>query len=304
MFDYFGWKPRPSVAARRRQAELEKAKLSKKGRVISPVAIQGHKIAHTFWGKAWCANLESYSDYANRLPRGRSYVRNGLVVHLEIVAGSISALVRGSSLYKVSITIAAVPKARWKSIQKDSGGAIDSIVELLQGRFSPAIMERISRQGDGLFPSPMEIDLDCSCPDGAVMCKHVAAVLYGVGARLDEQPELLFTLRKVDAQDLISTVGAHTRLTADGRSSAKVLEDGKLSELFGLQLAEGPVLREPKKVVRKVARPKASVTPAAKRTRVTKSGSAKKVAKPKASVTASSKSARATKKGMAKKKKR
>ena len=139
------------VAARRRQAELEKAKLSKTGRALAPITIRGHKIAHTFWGKAWCENLESYSDYANRLPRGRSYVRNDLVVHLEIAAGSISALVRGSSLYKVSITIASVPKAQWKSIQTDSGGAIDSIVELLQGRFSMEIMERISRQGDGLW---------------------------------------------------------------------------------------------------------------------------------------------------------
>ena len=302
MFDYFGWKPRPSVGARRRQAELEKAKLLKQGRVIAPVTILGHKLAHTFWGKAWCANLESYSDYANRLPRGRSYVRNGLVVHLEIAAGSISALVRGSSLYTVSITIASVPKVRWTSIRKDSGGAIDSIVELLQGRFSTAIMERISRQGDGLFPSPREIDLDCSCPDGAVMCKHIAAVLYGVGARLDEQPDLLFTLRRVDAQELISTVGAHTRLTAGGRSSAKGLEGSNLSELFGLQLAEGPASREPKRVAKKSAKPKASVTAAQKSTRATKTGSAKKGAKPKASARAAPKSSRTKKKASVKKK--
>ncbi|CAN5844952.1 hypothetical protein BH11GEM1_BH11GEM1_15750 [soil metagenome] len=276
MFDYFGWKPRPTVTARRRQAELEKAKLSKKGRVIAPVTIQGHKIAHTFWGKAWCRNLESYSDYANRLPRGRSYVRNGLVVHLEIAAGSISALVRGSSLYKVSITIASVPKARWTSIQKDSGGAIDSIVELLQGRFSTAIMERISRQGDGLFPSPREIDLDCSCPDGAVMCKHIAAVLYGVGARLDEQPDLLFTLRKVDAQDLISTVDAHTRLTTSGPSSARVLAGSNLSELFGLQLAEISGVRGPKKVVTKGTRATTAIRATPKNVRVKQKAPAKK----------------------------
>lgn len=268
MFDYFGWKPRPSVAARRRQAELEKAKLSKKGRTIAPVAIQGRKIAHTFWGKAWCANLESYSDYANRLPRGRSYVCNGLVVHLEIAAGSISALVRGSSLYTVSITIDSVPKARWRSIQKDSGGAIDSIVELLQGRFSLAVMERISRQGEGLFPSPREIHLHCSCPDEAVMCKHVAATMYGVGARLDAQPELLFTLRKVDAQDLITTVDAHTRLTAGGRSSAKLLKGSNLSELFGLQLADVSRLRVPKKVIAKGTRATIAIRATPKKARV------------------------------------
>ena len=278
MFDYFGWKPRPSVAARRRQAELEKTKLSKKGRAIAPVTIQGRKIAHTFWGKAWCANLESYSDYANRLPRGRSYVCNGLVVHLEIAAGSISALVRGSSLYTVSITIASIPKARWKSIQKDSGGAIDSIVGLLQGRFPPAIMERISRQGDGLFPSPREINLECSCPDGAVMCKHIAAVLYGVGARLDEQPDLLFTLRQVNAQDLISTADTHMRLTAGGRSSAKVLEGSDLSELFGLQLAEVSGLRVPKKVVAKKSRAKTSSGATIKNVPVKRKAGAKQIA--------------------------
>ncbi len=278
MFDYFGWKPRPSVAARRRQAELEKAKLSKKGWAIAPVTIRGRKIAHTFWGKAWCANLESYSDYANRLPRGRSYVCNGLVVHLEIAAGSISALVRGSALYKVSITIAPVPKARWKSIQKDSGGAIDSIVELLQGRFPPAIMERISRQGDGLFPSPREITLDCSCPDGAVMCKHVAATMYGVGARLDAEPELLFSLRKVNAQDLITTADTHRRLTVGGQSSAKVLEGSDLSELFGLQLAKVSRLRVPKKAVAKKTTAKTSTSATRKKVPAKRKARAKKTA--------------------------
>ena len=247
MYGYWGWTPRPSGAARRHQAELEKSKLLKKGRAIAPVVIRGRKIAHTFWGMAWCRNLESYSDYANRLPRGRSYVRNGLVLHLEIARGSITALVRGGSLYKVSITIASAPKARWNSIRDDSAGAIDSLVELLQGRFPRSVMERISRQHDGLFPAPKEINLACSCPDDASLCKHVAAVLYGVGARLDEQPELLFRLRQVDEKDLISTAGDRTRLTARARSKDKHLSDTNLSELFGLQLGANEEQLAPKK---------------------------------------------------------
>ena len=145
MYFEWGWKPRTTVAERRRQAVREASKLQKKGRDLSPVVIAGRKIAHTFWGTAWCKNLESYSDYANRLPRGRSYVRSGSVLHLEIAGGSISALVSGSSLYKVSITIASVPKAHWNSIRDDSAGAIDSLIELLQGRLSTSVMERISR---------------------------------------------------------------------------------------------------------------------------------------------------------------
>lgn len=205
---------------------------------MSPVVIQGRAIARTFWGKAWCDNLERYSDYANRLPRGRTYVRNGSVVDLRIAAGEVKARVSGSHLYTVAVKIAPVPKERWRAICKDSAGAIDSLVELLQGRFSTGVMERICQQRMGLFPTPEEIDLSCSCPDWASMCKHVAAVLYGIGARLDEQPELLFKLRKVDETELIAKAGAGLTLAKKGPAADRILDHGDLSELFGLELAE------------------------------------------------------------------
>ena len=186
----YGWRPYVSVAERRRKAAREMQKLRKKGHPVSPVVIEGRTIARTFWGKAWCDNLERYSDFANRLPRGRTYVRNGSVVDLQIAPGEVNALVSGSELYKVAVKVSAVPKARWTSICADCAGAIDSLVELLQGRFSKGVMERICQQKTGLFPAPAEIEFSCSCPDWASMCKHVAAVLYGIGARLDEQPEL------------------------------------------------------------------------------------------------------------------
>jgi uncharacterized Zn finger protein len=206
---YNGWAPYVPVAKRRRQAAREMEKLRKKGHPVAPVIIQGRTIVTTFWGKAWCDNLESYHDYENRLPRGRTYVRNGSVVDLQITAGEVTAMVSGSSIYKVKVSIGEVGNKQWASICKDCAGGIDSLVELLQGRLSNGVMERICRQSGGLFPKPAEIRFSCSCLDHASMCKHVAAVLYGVGARLDEQPQLLFRLRAVDENDLVAPIALY-----------------------------------------------------------------------------------------------
>jgi uncharacterized Zn finger protein len=239
-YDYYGWRPYVSQAERRRRAAKEMTKLNKKGHPVSPVVLQGRTIASTFWGKAWCDNLESYGDYANRLPRGRTYVRNGSVVDLQITEGEISARVSGSSLYKVKVDIVPVPKAHWKSICKDCAGGIDSLVELLQGRFSKGVMERICRQRSGLFPSPQEIRFSCSCPDWASMCKHVAAVLYGVGARLDNKPELLFRLRKVDEKELLAGAAAGLPVSQKKPRAGKVIETADISGIFGLDLDGEP----------------------------------------------------------------
>ncbi len=235
--DYYGFRPYVSVGARRAQAARELTKLQKKGRKISPVVIEGRTIAETFWGEAWCDNLERYSDFANRLPRGRSYVRNGSVVDLQVGPGSVTALVSGSTMYDVRVTVGPVSRARWSAICKDCSGAIDSLVELLQGRFSKGVMTRLCEEKTGLFPSPNDLLFTCSCPDWASMCKHVAAVLYGIGARLDRHPELLFTLRKVDQRDLIAKAGSD--LSKKGRRPAggKVLASEDLSEVFGIEIA-------------------------------------------------------------------
>lgn len=237
MYGDWGWRPYLSVAERRLQALRAMDKRRKKGHVVSPVTIEGRTIVKTFWGKAWCANLERYSDFANRLPRGRTYVRNGSVIDLQISSGEIKALVSGSEIYEVAVKVAPVTKARWRSICNDCAGAIDSLIELLQGRLSKGIMQRICQQSSGLFPSPKEIHLSCSCPDWAEMCKHVAAVLYGIGARLDKQPELLFRLHGVDEKELIAHADAVRPLTKKGPGAAKVLGGEDLSELFGLDIA-------------------------------------------------------------------
>ena len=237
---YDDWKPYVSVAARRLQAARAVANLAKKGHQTSPVVIDGRKIARTFWGKAWCDNLERYSDFESRLPRGRTYVRNGSVVDLQIAPGTVRAMVSGSDLYRIEVKVAAVPKARWTGVCRDCAGAIDSVVELLQGRLSQGVMTRICQEKTGLFPSPAEIEFSCSCPDWALMCKHVAAVLYGIGARLDEKPDLLFALRRVDHQDLITRAGRGLAQTGKGPKAGKVLEGDDLSEMFGIEMALTP----------------------------------------------------------------
>jgi uncharacterized Zn finger protein len=281
------WPAYVSVAERRLQAARAAGMLSRKGTVLSPVTVEGRKIASTFWGKAWCDNLESYRDYANRLERGRSYVRNGCVIDLQVAPRTVTAMVSGSSVYRVKITIAEVPKPQWQSICADCAGGIDSLVELLQGRFSKGVMERMCRQGTGLFPTPAEISFSCSCPDYASMCKHVAASLLGVGVRLDAKPELLFRLRGVDENDLFGDIGS-LPTAKQGPAVGKLLETDDMAALFGLEMsdAEAPVpvptlVTTPIAVAKTARRKVAAAKPASRSaTPSTKSSSAKKIAAP------------------------
>jgi uncharacterized Zn finger protein len=260
---WFEYRPYVPVAQRKAQAAREVAKRRKKGQNVSPVVIEGRTIAHTFWGKAWCDNLESYSDFENRLPRGRSYVRNGSVVDLQIAPGKVTALVSGSELYKVSLTITPLPEKEWRSIKSRCAGQIGSVVELLQGKLSKSVIGIVTSQDGGLFPKPREISMSCSCPDWAGMCKHVAAVAYGIGARLDHQPELLFLLRKVDHLELIEEAVAGVGKPTETKK--KTLSEADVAGVFGIELAEEtevPAAAEPAKLPKrnKVTKPK----PAAK----------------------------------------
>ena len=188
------WPRYVPVAERRARARRDMDKLKQRGRHLQPVEIEGRTIARSFWGKGWCDHLESFSDFANRLPRGRRYARNGSVCHLEIRPGRVEAIVSGSEVYYVTIEITQLKAATWKSIKAKFAGQIGSMLELLQGRLSRQVMGVVTERDHGLFPKPREIDLDCSCPDWATMCKHVAAALYGVGspARSSTRPALSF----------------------------------------------------------------------------------------------------------------
>lgn len=232
----WGFAPYVPVAQRRAMARREMEKLRKKGNNICPVEIKGRTIARSFWGKGWCEHLESFSDFANRLPRGRTYARNGSVCHLELKPGIIKAYVSGSELYNVSIKIKKLNKTKWQSIKKECSGRIGSMLELLQGKLSEEVMTIVSHKKKGLFPLPEEISLDCSCPDWAIMCKHVAAVLYGVGNRLDLEPDLLFQLRGVDAAELIA---AEMSLPVPD-SSTGGLDEESLGDIFGIDLDDSP----------------------------------------------------------------
>jgi uncharacterized Zn finger protein len=231
---YSRWKPYVPAAARRQMAERTVAKMRKKGQTLSPLTASRGAIAKSFWGKAWCRNLERYSDFSNRLPRGRTYLRNGSVIDLKIGPGKVSAQVMGSSLYLITVRIAEVAGARWQAIARDCARSIDTLVELLQGQLSTSVMERITRPGTGLFPSPKEISFSCSCPDSAAMCKHVAATLYGIGARLDAEPELLFGLRNVDAKELIARAGESGAPVQKLPGADRILDSSKLADVFGI----------------------------------------------------------------------
>jgi uncharacterized Zn finger protein len=228
-----GWSFRPYVSAAEKRRRAKKAANA----LENPVRVDGRTIARSFWGQAWCENLESYSDYENRLPRGRTYVRNGSVVDLQIGPGVINALVSGSALYRITITTKPVKLAAWKALKTDCAGRVGSLMDLLQGKLSAQVMEIITRRETGLFPKPAEIGLDCSCPDWAGMCKHVAATLYAVGARLDESPDLLFVLRGADHLELVTeatesvTSGVSTPL--DGSAT---LAGESLEEVFGIEI--------------------------------------------------------------------
>lgn len=254
------WSFRPHVSAAEKRHRAKKAvnALEKKGQKLNPVRVDGRTIARSFWGKAWCKNLESYIDYENRLPRGRTYLRNGSVVDLQVAPGVVNALVSGSSLYRITIKIKPVLPVAWKVLKTDCAGQVGSLMDLLQGKLSAQVMEIITRHETGLFPTPTEIGLDCSCPDWAGMCKHVAATLYGIGARLDESPELLFVLRGADHFELVSeateSVTASVSTFPDGSAT---LTGEDLEEVFGIEIEDAaratasglPKLRTPKQSV-------------------------------------------------------
>jgi uncharacterized Zn finger protein len=258
----WGWNTKPYVSAAGKRLRAQKAAkaLENKGRKLNPVLVNGRAIARSFWGKAWCENLESYSDYANRLPRGRTYVRNGSVVDFQIVPGEIRALVSGGDLYRITIKIQPIKKAEWKTLKTDCAGRVGSLIDLLQGKLSAQVMETMTRRETGLFPRPVEIGLSCSCPDWAGMCKHVAATLYAVGARLDESPELLFVLRGADHLELVTAATKSVTMGVSSVEGSTTLSGENLEEVFGIEiesaalpvaissLSRSPKARPPKKV--------------------------------------------------------
>ena len=230
--------PQPTEAELRRNVEQTTQKAGKKGQTLHPVILQGRTIAKSWWGKAWCANLERYADYETRLSRGQRYVRSGAVVDLQIQTGKIHARVQGTrkTPYKVEIRISPLSQQRCDEIMERCTSRVDSLENLLNGSFPEALKDVFLGEG-GLFPTPREISFQCSCPDWAVMCKHVAAALYGVGARLDEDPLLFFTLRGIDSGRFVDVVIANrieSMLANVDRPSPRIIASADIPELFGI----------------------------------------------------------------------
>ncbi len=283
MMSYWRYPRYVSVAEKRAKAAKKLKQLKKKTPHINPIAIEGTAIARTWWGKAWNRNLESYADYSNRIGRGRSYVRHGAVLDLQIHSGKVESLVQGSRSkpYSVHIRIKAMGKKNWKEIKTASEGKLDSLQEFLAGKFPKALGEIFTTQGKGLFPSPKDIDFDCSCPDWASMCKHVAATLYGIGARLDQDPGLFFKLRKVKMKDLVTeAVEEKTRklLKKARKKTRRVIDDSDLADVFGIDM-ETPVKPEKKRKKRgkKGAGTKKPPKPASKKVKALTKKAGKKV---------------------------
>jgi uncharacterized Zn finger protein len=240
---YWGYPEYVTVAEKKARAARKLKELSKKNANLKPVIIEGSAIARTWWGKAWNRNLEQYADYSNRIGRGRNYVRHGAVLDLQIESGEINALVQGSRQkpYSVSIKIQTLKRIIWHKIKDSCEGTLESFQELLAGAFPKTLGEIFTSRDTGMFPAPREIKFSCSCPDWASMCKHVAAVLYGVGARLDEDPKLFFRLRDADISKLIKqTVMDKTKklLEKAARKSSRIIEDTDLSTVFGIDFDE------------------------------------------------------------------
>lgn len=228
----------PNTKELKRNAEESKKKEKKKGNVLEPVVVQGRNIVKNWWGKAWCNNLEQYADYESRLDRGKRYVRTGAVIDLKIQRGKILARVQGSRKvpYKVEIRISPLSEEKCQNIIRQCGRKIENMEELLNGNFPEEMQELFQGKG-GLFPTPSEISFNCSCPDWALMCKHVAATLYGVGARLDVNPLLFFELRGIDIGHFIDVTIANrveSMLANEGKPSNRIMEDEDLTALFGV----------------------------------------------------------------------
>lgn len=236
---YYGYPEYITVAEKKAKAERSLKKLQKSHPDIKPVILEGRTLAKSWWGKAWNLNLESYADYRNRIDRGKSYLRCNAVLDLRISPGTVVAKVQGSRAkpYDTVIRIDTLGTIKWREISELCNHRIDTLEQLIEGKFPKELEILFTDKWYSMFPSPKEIHFDCSCPDYASMCKHVAAVLYGIGARLDENPLLFFELRDIDGQELIRKSmeqRIESMLKNAGRKSKRGIAAKDIPGIFGL----------------------------------------------------------------------
>lgn len=239
-YGYYGWAPYISVSEKISRAKKKMKKLARTGLDVQPIEAFRGPITKTFWGKEWCRHIESFQEVTNRLQRGQTYVHNGSVCHLAIEPGKVTAYVAGSEPYKVNIDVKKLSVSRWNLLKRGVVGQIDSLFDLLQGKISNDVLTQLADAKNGLFPQLKELKFTCSCPDGFYtknwMCKHIAAVFYGIGRRFETKPELLFTLRGVNSQDLVIS-GAKAQVERQIDEAASPLGKDELENIFDIELA-------------------------------------------------------------------
>lgn len=230
----------PTIQELQRKIQSSNNKANKKGKQLHPIHIEGRQIAKSWWGQAWCNVIENYADYGSRLERGKRYVRSGTVIDLNITKGRVRALVQGrrATPYKVDIHISPLKEEEMETLIEKCGHKVSNLETLINGDF-PKDLQELFTSSSGLFPAPKEISFACSCPDWAIMCKHVAAVMYGIGAKFDENPFLFFELRGIDVHRLIDVaIESHVdhMLEHAHDQSERIIKDENIKDIFGIDI--------------------------------------------------------------------
>lgn len=232
-----------SISDQKAMALKSKKRLEKNlNRSLEPIILASTKLATSWWGKMWNTNLERYAEYSNRIGRGKTYVKNELVIDLQIEESKVFAYVQGKRRdpYQIAIYIDPTKPGLIEQIKEKCQGKLDTVEELLEGKFSKEISSIFMIQGAGLFPEPKEIKFRCSCPDYTSCCKHVSAVLYGIGSKLDVNPLLFFTLRGINLDDFLKDVIiSKTENILDKGikcKSKRIIDNANIEDLFDIDL--------------------------------------------------------------------
>ena len=218
------------VKKRRETAESIAARLTAEGEELQPVKAHGKAIASSFWGRVWCRAIEDWQDYESRLPAGRSLLKNGGVIDLKLSENRAQAQVVADRLYQVQIRFEGVEEEQLNALRNACAGKLTSLIDLIRGDLSDDVMELICDPAFGLFPRYSELKPSCDCLDDAVLCRHAAAALYAIAPRLDDQPELFFTLRGIDPESFFALDAVA------GPEEAGDLSAEDLSATFGIEI--------------------------------------------------------------------
>ena len=229
----------PTIAELREKVRDSSKIAAKKKLQYEPIGpVSRRDVCTSWWGKAWCANLEQYADFESRLGRGKRYMKSGTVIDLKIRKGRIEARVQGTrkTPYKVEIRISPLSEEKCDALIEKCGRRINNMECLIKGEF-PSELKELFTSENGFFPSPKEISFSCSCPDWALMCKHVAAAMYGIGVRLDENPFYFFELRGIDVDRFINVAlesKVESMLKNADKRTERMIDNADLTALFGV----------------------------------------------------------------------